>query len=154
MERSQLFRENYDNTKPYRKSGTWFFARLQHDLVSCTTALPPRTKVRFDLEKSDDKFVILKQKDDSTNYKLKLQNIALYIGVGQMSEAVRNEIESIWSRKEFPNQITIHHRRIEVTPVSIIKNTLEFNSASLFPESDLPCRIVLCFVETEAKNGK
>ena len=154
LERSQMFREGNDKTKPYKKNGTWFCGRLFHDLVNCTTGLPPQTKVRIDLEKADDKFVILKKEDDSTDYKLKILNLCLYIPVATLSLQVFNEIESILSRKESPNEIAIHHRRIEIRPVSILKNKIEFYSESLFPESDLPCRIVLCFVETDAKNGK
>jgi hypothetical protein len=154
IERSQYFREQNDSTKPYRKSGAWFMGRLMHDLVTCTTGLPPQTKVRIDLEKSDDKFVILKKSNDTENYKLKILNICLYVPVAQLSQPVFNEIEAILSRKEEPNAIALHHRRVEVRPISIIKNKIEFYSDSLFPESDLPCRIVLCFIETDAKNGK
>jgi hypothetical protein len=128
--------------------------RLMHDLVTCTSGLPPQTKVRIDLEKSDDKFVILKQEGDTEKYKLKFLNICLYVPVAQLSQTVFNEISSIMSRKEQPNEIALHHRRIEVRPITIVKNKIEFYSDSLFPESDLPCRIVLCFIETDAKNGK
>jgi hypothetical protein len=154
VERSQYFREGNDSTKNYRKSGAWFIGRLMHDLVTCTTGLPPQTKVRIDLEKSDNKFVILKRSGDTTNYKLKILNICLYVPVAQLSQPVFNEIESILTRKEEPNEIAIHHRRVEIRPITIVKNKIEFYSDSLFPESDLPCRIVLCFVETEAKNGQ
>ena len=37
VERRNLFREQNDPTKAYRAGGTTFFARLSHDLVSCTT---------------------------------------------------------------------------------------------------------------------
>ena len=154
MERSQFFRENNDSSKPYRKSGAYFIGRLMHDLVTCTTGLPPQTKVRIDLEKSENNFVIMKQKGDTEKYKLKFLNICLYVPVAQLSQTVFNEISSVLSRKEEPNEIALHHRRIEVRPITIVKNKIEFYSDSLFPESDLPCRIVLCFIETDAKNGE
>ena len=149
-----MFREDNDKSKPYKKNGTWFCGRLFHDLVNCTTGLPPQTKVRIDLEKSDAKFVIMKKSDDTTDYKLKFCQIALYLPVAQLSQPVSNEIRAILSRKESPNEIAIHHRRIEMRDVSILKDKIEFISESLFPESDLPCRIVLCFVEADAKTGK
>jgi hypothetical protein len=154
LERSQFFRENNDSSKPYRKSGAYFIGRLMHDLVTCTTGLPPQTKVRIDLEKSENNFVIMKQKGDTEKYKLKFLNICLYVPVAQLSQTVFNEISSVLSRKEEPNEIALHHRRIEVRPITIVKNKIEFYSDSLFPESDLPCRIVLCFIETDAKNGE
>jgi hypothetical protein len=154
LERSQFFRENNDSSKPYRKSGAYFIGRLMHDLVTCTTGLPPQTKVRIDLEKSENNFVIMKQKGDIEKYKLKFLNICLYVPVAQLSQTVFNEISSVLSRKEEPNEIALHHRRIEVRPITIVKNKIEFYSDSLFPESDLPCRIVLCFIETDAKNGE
>jgi hypothetical protein len=104
-----------------------------HDLVTCTTGLPPQTKVRIDLEKSDNKFVILKRSGDTTNYKLKILNICLYVPVAQLSQPVFNEIESILTRKEEPNEIAIHHRRVEIRPITITKNQVEFFSDSLFP---------------------
>jgi hypothetical protein len=38
-ERNQMFRENYDQNKPFRKSGVTLFGRLMHELVSCETGL-------------------------------------------------------------------------------------------------------------------
>jgi hypothetical protein len=37
VERKNLFRDENDATKAYRPGGSTFFARLSHDLVSCTT---------------------------------------------------------------------------------------------------------------------
>ena len=38
-ERSQLFRQNYDQSKPFRKNGLTLMGRLMHDLVSCETGI-------------------------------------------------------------------------------------------------------------------
>lgn len=37
FERSQMFRENYDRSKPFRRSGVTLMGRLMHELVSCET---------------------------------------------------------------------------------------------------------------------
>jgi hypothetical protein len=139
--RSLLFRENNDSTKPYKKGGTTLFGRLFHDLVSCRTGLPPNTKVKFELDRSSDEFVIMCPKaDESEKYKLKILSIALFIPVAQLSSSVFNEISSIMTRKNEPKVIAIHYRRIEVRPVLIAKNKVEFYSDSVFPDADLPCR--------------
>jgi hypothetical protein len=70
---------------------------------------------------------------DTTDYQLKILNICLYVPVAQLSATVFNEIESILSRKEAPNEIAIHHRRVEIRPITITKNQVEFFSDSLFP---------------------
>ena len=41
-ERNQLFHENYDKSKPFRKSGLTLFGRLMHELVSCETGVNPK----------------------------------------------------------------------------------------------------------------
>lgn len=40
-QRSNLFRDDFDNTKPYRSEGAQFFTRLNHDLIACESGLPP-----------------------------------------------------------------------------------------------------------------
>jgi len=151
--RSLMFRTNYDSTKPYRKEGVTLFGRLMHDLVTCETGLPPNTKVKIQLDRSSDEFVIMSAEDDPEKYKIKILNIALYIPVAQLSASVFNEISSILTRKILPKVITIHYRRIEVRPTAVPKNKVNFYSDSIFNDSDLPCRIVICFVDSKAHNG-
>ncbi len=152
-ERNQLFRENYKDGAPYRRSGSTFFGRLMHDLIACETGLPPNTKVRFDLDKSENAFFIMCPNDDKEQYQFKITNIALYVPVAQLSMPVYQEINSILTRKNEPKSIVIHYRRIEVRPISITKDKEDYYSDSLFTDSDLPCRIVICFVDASSKNG-
>jgi hypothetical protein len=151
--RSLMFRKNYDQTKPYRKEGVTLFGRLMHDLVTCETGLPPNTKVKIELDRSSDEFVVMCPTEDKEKYKIKILNIALYVPVAQLSAAVFNEISAILTRKTLPKVITIHYRRIEVRPVAVPKNKITFYSDSIFNDADLPCRIVVCFVDAVAKNG-
>ena len=89
----------------------------------------------------------------SQNYKVKILNIALLVPVAQLSASVFNEISSILTRKNEPKAIGIHYRRVEVRPISLPRNKEEYNSDGLFTDSDLPCKIVLCFVKTKSKVG-
>ncbi len=121
--------------------------------MACETGLPPSTKVKIELERSEDSFVIMRMPDDTENYKLKIVNIALFIPVAQLSAPVYQELNSIMTRKNDPQSISIHYRRSEVRTISLLRSKEEFNSDSIFTDSDLPCKIVICFVETANKNG-
>ena len=95
----------------------------------------------------------MKEKTDPAKYQIKITNIALYVPVAQLSSSVFNELSTIMSRKNEPHAISIHYRRIEIRPIGLPKNKEEYYSESLFSDCDLPCRIVICFVETSHKNG-
>ena len=41
IQRCNLFREDFEQSQPYRKDGANFFTRLHHDLISCEPGLPP-----------------------------------------------------------------------------------------------------------------
>jgi hypothetical protein len=152
--RSLMFRQKNDQTKPYKSEGVTLFGRLMHDLVTCETGLPPNTKVKIELDRSSDEFVIMCPKEDKNEkYKIKILNIALFVPVAQLSASVFSEINSILTRKTLPKVITIHYRRIEVRPITVPKSKVHFYSDSIFTDADLPCRIVVCFVDGQAKNG-
>lgn len=46
LQRSAIFRKDFEANGVYRKSGATFFTRLHHELVACTTGLPPGTKFK------------------------------------------------------------------------------------------------------------
>jgi hypothetical protein len=153
VERTNLFRKNFDPRSEYKATGTTLMGRLMHDLISCETGLPPNTKVKIELDRSENAFCLMCPDDDPENYQLKIENIALFIPVAQLSAPVFQEINSLMTRKNDPQTIAIHYRRIEVRPFSLGVNKIEFNSDTLFTDSDLPCKIVLCFVKAKDKNG-
>jgi hypothetical protein len=76
--------------------------------------LPPNTKIRFEFEKSSDKFLVMRQTNDTENYKVKILNLSLHVPVAQMSQPVFDEINAVMSRKDEPNEIAIHYRRLEI----------------------------------------
>ena len=127
---------------------------LPKKIVSAEAGLPPNTKVKIELEKANDEFLLMKQSGDIENYKLKITNICLYIPIAQLSAAVFNELNTYMTRKIDPQPVGIHYRRTEVRPVTFPKNKQEYYSDGLFTDSEMPCRICLCFVETKAKIGK
>jgi hypothetical protein len=72
--------------------------------------LPPNSRVKFELDRSSDDFLIMKEKSDTNKYKIKIQNIALFIPVALLSSSVFNELSSVMSRKNEPRAIAIHYR--------------------------------------------
>ena len=109
--------------------------------------------MKFELDRSDDAFVLMSLADDAEKYRLKLLNIALFVPVAQLSAQVFQEISTLMTRKTEPKNIGIHYRRIEVRPISLPRNKEEYNSDGLFTDSDLPCKLVICFVKTANKVG-
>ena len=60
---------------------------IKFNIVSIECGLPPNTKVKIELDKQSNEFLIMKQTGDPEKYELKITNIALYIPVGQLSAA-------------------------------------------------------------------
>ena len=58
-------------------------------------------------------------------------------------------MNTILTRKNEPKAFAIHYRRLEVRPISLPRNKLEYNSDGLFSDGDLPCKIVIAFVKTK-----
>jgi hypothetical protein len=147
--RRTQFHENYDLGKPFRRTGVTLFGRLLHDLVSCETGLPPQTKIKIELDRSKDEFFLMCPETDKEKYKVRINHILLYVPVAQLSMQVYNEFSAIYSKEP----IAIHYRRIQILYCPVSKDKEEYWSESLFSDSDLPCRVIVCFVETKSKNG-
>lgn len=74
----------------------------------------------------------------------------MYMPVGKLAQNVYDQIASIQTNKGKP--ITVQFRRIELRPLSVTRNSQEFHSELLFTE-DCPARIIVCFVQVDAKTG-
>lgn len=85
---------------------------------------------------------------DDEKYKLKLLACFLYVPVAQLSSTTFSEIERLLVSKS----IAIHYRKIEIRTIGLTKGKEEYNSENLF-SSDLPCRIIICFLESKNKTG-
>jgi len=148
QERNYLFRLENKAGSAYNPAGVRFIGKLQLDLISCTTGLPPGTKVKIELDRSRDDFLLMKKSDDTENYKLELLECNLFIPIAQLSAPLFSEIGSAFSHQS----INIHFRRIEIRPISLPKDKEEYSSDLLF-QDDMPCRIVICFIESKNKTG-
>ena len=90
----------------------------------------------------------MREASDTDDYDVKLLSCFLYVPVAQLSSTTFSEIERVLTNKS----VAIHYRKIEIRTVDLTPGKEEYNSENLF-SSDLPCRIVLCFVEANNKNG-
>lgn len=129
--RNNLFRKNYDPSKDYRKDGAEFFGRLQLDLVTLDTGLPPRSKVLIELVKSASEFVLMRDSSETENYQIKITSCNLFVPVAQVSAPVYAELGSIISSKD----VSLHYRKIEIRPLTIpryYKLSLKSYSSKLY----------------------
>jgi hypothetical protein len=157
-ERVAAFRKGFKigttgNETEYRSGGYTLIGRLMTDLVSCETGIPPHNKIKIELDRSPDSFYLMCDAADTEKYKINLSNICLYIPVAQLSSSVFSEINTLLANPKEPKSVTIHYRKLEVKEVTIPRNKNDFLTDSLFPDSDLPCKIIVCFVEADAKIG-
>lgn len=155
-QRNRLFREDGDSTKNYKSDGSEFFGRIFHDLISCESGLPPNTKVKIELDRAPDSFVLQSSSSDNEKYQVKILNANLYVPVAQLSISVYTELSNYMARivdGTFRNDVAIHYRRLEIRPVAIPNGNRDYYTKSLLSDSDTPCKVILCFVESNAKAG-
>jgi len=110
------------------------------------------TKLKIELDRAKDSFVLMKEASDTESYKLKLTYIALYMPIGVLSQNVFSEINSLLTKGTENKPVLIQYRNIEVRPLQIPKNTQNFYSELLFTE-ETPIRLVVVFVLSDSKSG-
>ena len=147
-ERCNIFRQDKKAENPYKTEGVRFFGKLHLDFLGCQSGLPPGTKIEIELTRAKDEFVLMRQAGDNEQYKLKLLGCFLYVPIAQLSAPTFSEIERVLTSKN----VAIHYRKIEIRSLSLAKGKEEYNSENLF-SSDVPCRIVICFIEGKNKSG-
>lgn len=135
----------------YYPHGYSIMGKLQHELHNIDSGLPSNVKVKFELDRSPDSFVIMAPSDDKEQYKMVITNMMLYVPIALLSAPLFNELSMLQAKENEP--CILHYRRLEVRPLTIAKDKIEWVSDSLFPESDLPCKIIFVFVKTVNKNG-
>jgi len=149
QERNILFRTKNKAGNPYNPLGVRFFGKLHLDLISCTTGLPPGTKVQIELDRASDDFVLMKAATDTEDYQLELLHCNLFVPIAQLSTALFSEIGSTFAHRS----ISLHFRRVEVRQISLPREKEEYCSDILFTD-DMPCRIVVCFIPSKNKTGE
>lgn len=152
IERNKLFRVGGSVSNPYRDSGAEFFGKLFHDLIACDSGLPPNTTIRFELDMAPAAFVLQCPDTDKEKYKYEITRAALYIPVAQLSLSVYNELSNLMA-KTSEGSVALHYRRLTVSRTGVQKGNQDHYFQSLLANGECPCKVVICFVETEAKAG-
>lgn len=150
--RNNLFRVGGKEDGEYRKSGAEFFGKLHHDLIACESGLPPNISIKFELDKAPASFVLQCPDTDNEAYEYKITHAAMYIPVAQLSLTVFNELSNLMARTA-EGSVAIHYRRLEVRPFLISRGNQDHYFKPLLSDGECPCKVVICFVESDAKSG-
>ncbi len=150
--RNNMFRVNGDSQGEYRKSGAKMFGKLYHDLIACESGLPPNISIKFELDYAPPSFVLQCPSTDNEAYQYKITHAALYIPVAQLSLSVYSELSTLMDRTS-EGCVAIHYRRLEVRPVLMSKGNQDHYFKPLLNDGECPCKVVICFVESDAKSG-
>jgi len=141
--RNLLFRKGFASEAAYREEGATFIGRLYHDLTTCESGMPPGVKLKFELEKAKDEFLLLIKPTtgttDKEQYKIKIENIVLLMPIAQLTQGVFNEYNSILTRQIDNKPVGISYRKVEIRPLTLPRNSENFYSELLFSD-DMPLR--------------
>lgn len=84
-------------------------------------------RIKFDLERSSNDFIIINENSDTEKYKIKLFAIDLFVPVAVIRNSIFAELNSILSKKDSANPednaMSYHFRRIELKTFTIVATT-------------------------------
>lgn len=115
-ERVSYFKKNGTEGNPgeYFSHGFSVMGKLLHELHNIDSGLPSNVKVKFELERANDSFVIMCPSADTEQYKIIITNMVLYVPIAQLQAPLFNELSILQSKNE---PCVLHYRRIEVRPL-------------------------------------
>ena len=135
-------------TYKYYGDDVTFVARLQHDLVSCDVPLIPGVEVNIEMSLNKDSFLV-KTSEASPKYKLKVKEMYLHVPIGILSASLYNSLEASLRVKP----VLMHYTRTSISVLEIPTDSLNFTAETIFSRTQVPSKIVIGFVDTEAFNG-
>ena len=113
------------------------FLNLSHEQITTNR------KISFQLEKSTDKFFLMRGKlqgqtpvADTTEYSFVIKKICLYVQSGTLSLPLYQEILRMWPE----NDILYHFRRFSVLNLNLGVSKQNYDSDQLWSESDSPSK--------------
>lgn len=117
--------------------GLYLCFRLMLDISTSDTSLPPGSKLQITLERAEDSFILMCPDTDLERYKLVLMDCNLYVPIGQLSQTVFNELNTLFATRN----VCLNYRKTEVRAISLSRNKAEYFSDNLFAE-DYPIRVI------------
>lgn len=136
------------STLKYYGDDVTYLARLQHDLVSCDVPLIPGIEVNVEMSLNKKEFVV-KTNDSDAKYVLKVKELYLHVPIGILSASLYNSMEA--TLKNTP--VLMHYTRTSVSVLEIPTDSLNFTAETIFSRTQVPSKIIIGFVDTEAFNG-
>jgi hypothetical protein len=149
-QRCSWFREGIESLNaPYRAGGAHFISTFDHDLTYIGKAMPPGTKISFNLTRSSDDFFLMKDPSDTEKYRAIVLNCVLFVKVAKMSDAIFRELETSFTKQP----ILYQFRKFIAKEINIPVLSREFITGNLFPDSEIPCKLHFVIVHSNSKCG-
>lgn len=135
-------------TTKYYGDDVTYLAIIQHDLVSCDVPVIPGVTVDFEMSLNKKEFLV-KTSEASPKYKLKLKELYLHVPIGILSTSLYNSLEA--SLRNTP--VKMHFTRTSISIVEVPTDSTNFTLDTVFSRTQVPSKIIIAFVDTEAFNG-
>ena len=120
---------------------------IHNDLMTAETYLPPNTKLRITLKRTEDNFVIMQ--GDDFEYKIDLTNLMLKVRKYDVSEDVKKYYSKLLKTKPPTIAYTKNVMRTYTKP----QGDYDLSHHNLFQSSRLPERVYVMMVEQDSFNG-
>lgn len=123
--------------------------KLHHDLTTCEIPLVNGVNVYIDLGVNKQSFLCKTKETGDIGYQLKIKEIFLYVPVAVIASTLNDSICRTLETKP----IVMHYTKATVSMHEIPKNSLSYTSDLLSFKVQMPSKIIIGFVLTEAANG-
>lgn len=121
-----------------------FIRRIDHDIVTALTMIPPRTKVAFQFNMKDPNFVIIqdsvKHKEDK--FRLRLVDMSLHMVLADVVPSVARHYMRSLNNSRLPPHIDFSRNFIRTYTV-LGSNTSDFGAHNFIMSNRLPDTIIL-----------
>ena len=146
-QRRRRFQKKEGNNYVYTNEPIQMVGRLYTDLSSSTGPLIWGTELRVELGLASQAFMLMVVGDDK--FKLTIVDAVLSVQVAQLSADLYRRIEHSLSTKP----ASLYFTRTQVVTRSLTKGNRSYTSEPLFPTTQLPSRVLVGLVLTEALLG-
>lgn len=123
---------------------------LHNDIMTVEKYLPPGTKITFTLRRSDDDFVLFKSADNTTKYKLFLDDLYMKVKFLELQPDVMKNHQRMLKET---GSLRIKYTQNVLKTFAVPTGSVELKQHNLFFGNRLPDRVYLAFVEQDAYNG-
>lgn len=130
-----------------------FRRRIDHDIVTSLTVLPPGTKISFQFTKKHQDFVILtSDKNPDNSYRVLLEDLNLELTLVEVVESVKQAYMRKLNSSSIPPKIDFTRNFIKTYPV-LSNHTHDFGYPNFIISNTLPETLIIGFVKQDAFLG-